>query len=300
MQQPLISILMTVYNREKYIAQAIQSVLDSSYSNWELIIVDDQSTDKSVEIAYKFEKIDKRINVYVNEKNLGDYPNRNKAASYAKGKYIKYLDSDDLIYPHGLEVMVTSMELFPKAGFGISWHTTKTLIPFPFCVSSRDVYKQQFLGNGFFSIGPTGAIIKREIFEELGKFTEMRYSGDFDSWLKFSAEYDVVVFQPGLHWWRIHEEQEYNLGQDPSKYLKCTTQISLKYLTYIRSPLYNNETKLAIQCLKQRQARMFYSHVLKLNFKYAYKYYINSSITLKSLFKGLKKSKIHFNIWDNL
>ena len=50
----------------------------------------------------RYEKKDARIKVYVNQTNLGDYPNRNKAASYAKGKYIKYLDADDLIYPHGL------------------------------------------------------------------------------------------------------------------------------------------------------------------------------------------------------
>ena len=54
----------------------------------------------------------------LSQTNLGDYPNRNKAASYAKGKYIKYLDADDLIYPHGLEVMVHTMEQFPKAGLG--------------------------------------------------------------------------------------------------------------------------------------------------------------------------------------
>ena len=65
-------------------------------------------------IAKSYEQKDARIKVYVNDKNLGDYPNRNKAASYAKGKYIKYLDADDLIYPHGLEVMVHTMEQFPR------------------------------------------------------------------------------------------------------------------------------------------------------------------------------------------
>ena len=64
----LISVLMTVYNREKYIAEAIESVINSSYQNWELIIVDDQSKDRSVEIARCYGK-DDRIKVYINEKS---------------------------------------------------------------------------------------------------------------------------------------------------------------------------------------------------------------------------------------
>jgi glycosyltransferase involved in cell wall biosynthesis len=89
---PLVSVLMTSYNRQDYIAEAIESVLNSKYQNFELIIVDDGSKDQTVKIAQEFAEKDKRIRLYINEKNLGDYGNRNKAASYATGKYIKYLD----------------------------------------------------------------------------------------------------------------------------------------------------------------------------------------------------------------
>ena len=136
MSKPTVSILTTVYNRDKYLAACIDSVLASSYQNWELIIVDDVSTDTSVAIAKSYEKKDARIKVYVNDKNLGDYPNRNKAASYAKGKYIKYLDADDVIYPHGLEVMVHTMEQFPKAALGISQKVVEDVKPYPFCNAS--------------------------------------------------------------------------------------------------------------------------------------------------------------------
>jgi len=83
-RNPKVSILTTVYNREKYIAACIDSVLASSYKDWELIIVDYLSCDASVAIARAYEQKDARIKVYVNDKNLGHYPNRNKAASYAK------------------------------------------------------------------------------------------------------------------------------------------------------------------------------------------------------------------------
>jgi len=101
--KPLVSILMVTYNHEKFISEFIESILASTYQNWELIIVDDGSIDSTVEIAKSYEEKDKRINVYINETNLGDYPNRNKAASYANGKYLKYLDTDDLIHPYRFE-----------------------------------------------------------------------------------------------------------------------------------------------------------------------------------------------------
>src|SRR6187200_3447154 len=116
---PLVSVLMTSFNREKYIAEAIQSVLDSEYRNFELIIVDDASKDKTIEIARSFERTDNRIKVSQNSKNLGDYPNRNKAASLASGKYLKYVDSDDKINKNCLSVMVAGMEKFPEAALGL-------------------------------------------------------------------------------------------------------------------------------------------------------------------------------------
>src|SRR5437764_11938447 len=79
-RSPLLSVLMTAYNREKYISQAIESVLRSSFADFELIIVDDVSKDNTVGIARNYAHQDKRISVVVNEKNLGDYGNRNKAA----------------------------------------------------------------------------------------------------------------------------------------------------------------------------------------------------------------------------
>ena len=114
---------MTAFNRENYISEAINSVLASSYKNFELIIVDDCSKDGTVAIAKNFQIRDARIKIFTNEKNLGDYKNRNIAASFATGKYLKYLDSDDVIYPWGLSAMVYCMETHPTAMLGLSSNT---------------------------------------------------------------------------------------------------------------------------------------------------------------------------------
>ncbi len=101
---------MTAYNRQKYIAEAIESVLSSSFTNFELLIFDDGSTDNTIQITESYVKRDKRIQLFQNPVNLGDYPNRNAAAAKAKGKYIKYLDSDDYFLEGGLEYCVKIFE----------------------------------------------------------------------------------------------------------------------------------------------------------------------------------------------
>ena len=162
MSQPRVSVLTTVFNREKYLPACIESVLASSFQEWELIIVDDQSRDQSVEIARRYAKNDPRIRVFVNEKNLGDYPNRNKASSYARGEYLKFLDADDLIYPHGLEIMVKTMDQFPEAVLGISQEVEEDRQPFPFILEPAESFRREFLKRGVLRLGPTGTIIRRK------------------------------------------------------------------------------------------------------------------------------------------
>lgn len=104
----LVSILMPLYNAEKWLAQTIESVLAQRYFNWELIIVDDGSTDNSYEIAQTFAKKDNRIKVY-KQKNKGACAARNKAFELSKGDYIQYLDADDLLSECKLEYQLNKL-----------------------------------------------------------------------------------------------------------------------------------------------------------------------------------------------
>lgn len=92
----LISIIMPAYNCEKYIKEAILSVLKQSYKLWELIIIDDCSSDKTVDIVRECINYDSRIKLYINKSNQGVSLTRNKGISLAKGKWIAFLDSDDM------------------------------------------------------------------------------------------------------------------------------------------------------------------------------------------------------------
>lgn len=206
-EQPLVSVLMTAYNREQFIAAAIESILVSAYENFELIIVDDCSDDHTLEVSKQFAAKDKRVSVYVNEQNLGDYPNRNRAAYYATGKFIKYLDSDDIIYPHSLKVMVEAMERFPDAGFGLS-AAGDVSGPYPTCISPHETYLEHFNGYGHFNRAPGSSIIKKEAFDKVGGFSGKRMIGDNELWFTLSRYYPMVKLPRDLVWDRVHAGQE--------------------------------------------------------------------------------------------
>ena len=265
MNNPLVSILMTVYNREKYIAEAIQSILHSTYQNWELIIVDDRSRDRSVEIARQFEKEDERIKVYVNEVNLGDYPNRMKAASYASGKYIKYLDSDDLIYPHGLEVMVSAMEKFPDAAIGLSYNAYEEDEPLPLMLTPAEALQIHFFKKGILYIGPTGTIFRSEVFRELKGFENYGVASDYEFNLRMAMERPIVLFNRDLVWWRKHDNQEIKLHEE--KYYHQNDRIIKAVLNSPNFPLNSSKKKEISINYKKSIARKIMHHFFKLEIK---------------------------------
>ena len=106
----LISIIIPVYNVDKYIDETIKSILNQDYTNWELICVDDCSSDNSLDILRKYEKNNPRIRVFENEVNCGPSKTRNKGLFHARGNYITFLDSDDYWYKDKLSKQYTFMK----------------------------------------------------------------------------------------------------------------------------------------------------------------------------------------------
>ena len=104
----LVSIIMPSYNTAKYISNSVKSIQAQTYSNWELIIVDDCSTDNSIEVIKSFN--DPRIKLYKNKRNRGAAISRNHALKVAKGKWIAFLDSDDIWVPEKLEKQIMYMK----------------------------------------------------------------------------------------------------------------------------------------------------------------------------------------------
>ena len=115
-KSPLISVLMPVYNSEKYVAEAIESILCQTYKDFEFIIINDASTDSSLKIIAKYAKQDKRIKLINNKKNVKISASLNKGLSIAKGKYIARMDSDDISLPSRFELQTKFLADNPAVG----------------------------------------------------------------------------------------------------------------------------------------------------------------------------------------
>ena len=198
---------MTSYNREIYIGDAIESVLASTYTNLELIVVDDGSKDKTVKIAQQLASSDSRVRVYQNPKNLGDYANRNKAASYASGEWIMSVDSDDKINADGIEKVLNCMAIFPNADFGMTYFRDNTMVEF----DPNTAIRKHLLEAPFLAVGPGGTIIRRSFFEKINGYSA-KYgpAGDLYFNLKAASQTNIVMLPFEFHFYRRHEGQEIN------------------------------------------------------------------------------------------
>ena len=105
----LVSIIMPLYNSEKFLSSSIESVVKQTYKNWELIIVDDRSTDNSLQKAIEYMKKDNRIKIIKLQENSGPAIARNTGIEAANGKFIAFLDSDDMWLPDKLELQLNFM-----------------------------------------------------------------------------------------------------------------------------------------------------------------------------------------------
>ena len=260
-EPPVVSVLVTVFNRESFLAECLSSILASTWTNFEIIVVDDQSTDSSFEVAASFAELDPRIRLFRNESNLGDYPNRNRAASLAIGKYLKFLDADDVIYPQSLELMVTSMRAHPEAALGLSWSTIDPHRAFPFVSSPRETYAAHYLGVSLLGVGPSASIIQKTAFDDVGGFSGKRFVGDSELWLRLVERWPLVSLPPSLVWWRRHEGQQMSAEQSDANVLNVRYEIEERFLDS-SSLLDETEKRRARIRMKRRHARRLVSLAL--------------------------------------
>lgn len=244
MHVPTVSVLMTAFNRERYIGAAIESVLAQTFDDFELVIVDDRSTDRTVDVARAYAARDPRIRVAINERNLGDYANRNHAASLARGTFLKYHDSDDIMYPHCLAVMLDGLATHPSAGFALTASRHWPGAPCPMLLLPRQSYQREFLGAGQFMVGPACALFRTEIFRALGGFRDVGLFSDHVFWLRACARVPVVLVSGDLFWYRIHADQQLYTGR-PERDTLCVSPAVWAALNAPECPLDAGEREIA-------------------------------------------------------
>lgn len=267
--ETILSVLMTSYNRESLISESIESVLRSSYSEFEFIIVDDASTDSTWQIINEYASKDNRIKVYRNEVNIGDYINRNKAVSFANGKYIKFVDSDDVIGENLLSIMVDQMESYANVSFGLS-ADVKWLNMQKNCIwTPLDLFNVYFFHGKAIGTPPTGSILRRSVFNEVGGFSGKKYLGDTELWLKLSLKHNALIFPNNLYYWREHSNQQMKEEQRNPNIKYQRFQMVLDFIGHPSLLIPDGLKKMAKRNFKNIHSRLVLLNLIKANISIA-------------------------------
>ncbi len=212
-EQPLVSVVTPAHNAEPFLAETIQSVLDQTYRNFEIIVVDDASTDRTAEIAEGFGP---PVRVLRNERNLERSASRNRAVAEARGELIALLDADDLWLPEKLEKQVAAMNRDPDAAlvygkaeaFVMEEGERRIIWQYGSELPAHRADLALIEGN---RIPPLTALFRREPFRAVGGFCEepwIQCSGeDYDLWLRMGRRYRFRFIPEVLGLYRRHKEQ---------------------------------------------------------------------------------------------
>lgn len=288
MNTPLISVIMPTYNCGKYISLAIQSVIDQSYKNWELIIINDGSTDETIEICNNYLSKDKRIKI-INKKNEGVSTARNIGISIATGEYLSFLDADDTYHMQFLEKSYKSISNnrydLSYSGFNRIQNTVIVANSFPLFLKGNifEEYIQCLKQQNHICHICSILIKARFLKENKLSFSPTTKNGE-----------DTAFILKALSTAKVNSTPEflynYNIGREGS----ATTSNKLNesiisilnafyevYILFLEKKLFIQANSIHKLILSEWKFWLFYS----------------VSIKDKKLFNILKKYKISFNIW---
>jgi glycosyltransferase involved in cell wall biosynthesis len=227
--KPTVSIIIPTYNRRQLIARSIKSVLNQTYRDFELIIVDDGSTDDTSEVVAGFN--DERIRYIRCEENRGEAAARNMGIKVARCVYIAYQDSDDEWLP---EKLARQMELLEDAppqlgviytGFWKTENHRRIYIPFSWVNQKNGDIHQELLKGNF--IGSPVVLIKKECFDRVGLFDErLRNLVDWEMWLRISKCYHFKYINEPLVIAHYHSD---NVSSNHRAFIEALESVLEKY-----------------------------------------------------------------------
>lgn len=208
----LVSVLIPAYNHEKYIEECINSVINQTYKNLEIFILDDCSTDNTAKIIKNFK--DKRIKKYFSKENKGVVYSINKLLKKAKGKYIAIIGSDDIWYPTKIEKQVAYMEQYAN-NIGCVFTETDIIDENSEVYNNlemQDIFKNKNMNRHeriklFYDVGNhlchSSSLISRKAFEEIGFYKSgFRQLHDYEYWTRLILKYDIYILNERLTGYR--------------------------------------------------------------------------------------------------
>lgn len=248
MNAPKVSVIIPTYNRAQILSRAIKSVLNQTFQDFELIVVDDGSVDNTRQLVVRFQERDSRVNYIWQESSGGVASPRNTGIQHARGAYIAFLDDDDEWMPQKLEKQVALFQSSTKQNLGcvgcsfvdININNGKmAVIQAPKRASMfRKLLEECFLL-------PSAAVLKREVFSEVGLFDERAVlCEDRDMWIRLAQKYDLhfvdeVLCKRYIHGDNISETFHYekvikSLQYLITKHMSCYENYPMSYSKQLR------------------------------------------------------------------
>ena len=223
---PNISVVITTYNRANYVSRAIESVLRQTYPDWELVIVDDGSTDETPKVVSRYLTNDGKVR-YIKQANQGLSAARNKGIAETHGKYLAFLDDDDWWVPEKLETQVTYMEARPNVGLSytrlrIIRETNgklddSTVIPAKMATTFEEIIDDSF-------IPASTVLIRRNCLEHMDWFKiDAVPQEDLELWLRFSQKWKIDALDIPLT--VMKKDARAQLSQDDIRGIKKNIEI---------------------------------------------------------------------------
>lgn len=207
-KQPLISVVINCYNGEQYLKHAIESVVNQSYPNWEIIFWDNQSTDRSGQIFKEYD--DQRFKYYLAGKHTLLYAARNEAIKFTTGEFVAFLDVDDWWHPEKLSQQIKVFE-DPKVGLSCTnYEIVKN--------GKYKLFRKKRMLSGFifneliedYYVGMLTLMIRKSAYDSMNEGFETNYHilGDFDLVVRMSQHWKMECLQSVLGYYRLHANNE--------------------------------------------------------------------------------------------
>jgi len=219
---------MSVYNGERYLKEAVESILNQTFKDFEFIIINDGSTDKSPQILDEYTKRDRRTRV-IHQKNIGLTKSLNKALKLAQGKYIARIDADDIAYKSRFKKQVDFLEKHPKVGLVGNYvdvidERGKNIGRLIYPTSDKKIKKELIKKNPFCH---PSVMFKKEVTKKVGVYNEdFGAAQDYDFWMRISKHYQIANLSEVLGAWRLRKKAitfQKNISQ-----IKANLRIQIK------------------------------------------------------------------------
>lgn len=266
--QPLVSVVTPLYNTEKYLAECIESVIAQTYKNWEYLIVNNCSTDRSLEMVQHYAQKNTRIRIHNNTEFLNQMQNWNHAMRQIspKSKYCKVVHADDWLFPECLTRMVEVAEANPSVGIVGAYRLDEDRVnldglPYPSTVvPGREICRWSLLGGPYIFGSPTSLLIRSDLIRTRKKFyNESNIHADLEACFDILQSADFGFVHQVLTFTRRHNETLTTFSRRFNTYLIANFIVLKKYgPIYLNREEYEKRLKLKIRNYHRFLARSIF------------------------------------------